>query len=133
MVTGPTVDSMDPATATATADLVPTAMAAISRYIDRMTDTADFENEIAYLRETPVEQILGNHIFVLLQLVAVHLAATPPKLSDAQLVIDTLSAIIETGGDRLGEHVGLYRTALAEVQQAYVRAATTPPADATPA
>ena len=115
------------------APVVPTTTTVSSRYIDSVTDTADFENEIAYLRETPVEQILGNHIFVLLQLVAVHLAATPPKLADAQLVIDTLSAIIETGGDRLGEHVGLYRTALAEVQQAYVRAATTPPSETTPA
>lgn len=113
--------------------VVPATTTVSSRYIDGVTDTADFENEIAYLRETPVEQILGNHIFVLLQLVAVHLAATPPKLTDAQLMIDTLSAIIETGGDRLGEHVALYRTALAEVQQAYVRAAATPPADATPA
>ena len=111
----------------------PTTTTATSRYIDSVTDTADLKNQIAYLRETPVEQILGNHIFVLLQLVAVHLAATPPKLADAQLVIDTLSAIIETGGDRLGEHVGLYRKALAEVQQAYVRAATTPPSETTPA
>jgi len=123
---------MGPAMAMVT-PVVPTTTTATSRYIDSVTDTADFENEIAYLRETPVAQILGNHIFVLLQLVAVHLAATPPKLADAQLVIDTLSAIIETGGDRLGEHVGLYRTALAEVQQAYVRAATTPPSETTPA
>jgi hypothetical protein len=85
--------------------------------------------EIKYFRETPVESVLGNHIFVLLQVAAVHLAETPPDLPGAQLVIDTLSAMINAGGARLGEHVDLYRSALAEVQQVYVRAAQTPKQD----
>jgi hypothetical protein len=34
---------------------------------------------------------------------------------------------LQAGGERLGEHVDLYRNALAEVQQVYVRAATSPP------
>jgi hypothetical protein len=80
--------------------------------------------EIAYFRDTPVEIILANHIFVLLQVAAVHLAETPPNLTGAQLVIDTLSAMINAGGERLGEHVDLYRNALAEVQQVFVRATT---------
>jgi hypothetical protein len=32
--------------------------------------------------------------------------------------------MIKTGDERLGEHVDLYRNALAEVQQVYVRAAS---------
>jgi len=90
-----------------------------------VTDTTDFgeSEEINYFRETPVETVLGNHVFVLLQLAAVRLAETPPDLSGAQLVIDTLAAMISAGGGRLGEHVDLYRSALAEVQQVYVRAA----------
>jgi len=80
--------------------------------------------EIAYFRDTPVEVILANHIFVLLQVAAVQLAETPPQLAGAQLVIDTLAAMINAGGERLGEHVDLYRNALAEVQQVFVRAAT---------
>jgi hypothetical protein len=79
--------------------------------------------EIGYFRDTPVETILGNHIFVLLQVAAVHLAETPPKLESAQLVIDVLAAMLKTGDTRLGEHVDLYRNALAEVQQVFVRAA----------
>ena len=79
--------------------------------------------EIAYLRAAPVETVLGNHLFVLLQLAAVHLASTPANLDAAQLVIDTIGAMIQAGGERLGEHVELYRNALAEVQQVYVRAA----------
>ena len=83
----------------------------------------DESEEIEYLRSTPVETVLGNHFFVLLQLAALQLSSTPPNLSSAQLVIDTIAAMLQAGGDRLGEHVALYRNALAEVQQLYVRAA----------
>ncbi|NNN01310.1 MAG: hypothetical protein HKL86_05715 [Acidimicrobiaceae bacterium] len=89
--------------------------------------TINESEEIAYLRTTPVETVLANHFFVLLQLAAVHLAATPPNLSAAQLVIDTVTAMLQAGGERLGEHVDLYRSALAEVQQLYVRSASSGP------
>jgi len=79
-------------------------------------------DEIAYLRATPVDAILGNHFFVLIQVAALRLGLTPPDLDAAALVIDTLGAMVNAGGERLGEHVDLYRGALAEVQQAYVRA-----------
>lgn len=91
----------------------------------------DESEEIAYLRDTPVETVLGNHFFVLLQLAALQLSATPANLSGAQLVIDTIAAMLQAGGSRLGEHVDLYRNALAEVQQLYVRAATLPTTTAT--
>jgi hypothetical protein len=86
--------------------------------------SAEFDEarEIAYLHETPVETILGNHLFVLLQLAALRLGETPPNLPAARLVIDTVAAMVNAGGERLGEHVDLYRSALAEVQQAFVRA-----------
>jgi hypothetical protein len=78
--------------------------------------------EIEFLRATPVETILGNHIFHLIQLAAVHLSSTPANFDAARLAIDVAHAMIEAGGDRLGVHVDLYRNALAEVQQLYVRA-----------
>jgi hypothetical protein len=98
-----------------------------SRYVIQVTDSSNDvplneSEEISYLRSTPVETVLGNHFFVLLQLAAVHLATTPPNLPAAQLVIDTIAAMLQVGGERLGEHVDLYRSALAEVQQVYVRA-----------
>lgn len=88
----------------------------------------DESEEINYLRSTPVETVLGNHFFVLLQLAALQLTTTPPNLPGAQLVIDTIAAMLQAGGERLGEHVALYRNALAEVQQLYLRAASEPPA-----
>ena len=94
---------------------------------DQSNPPIDESDEIAYLRSTPVETVLGNHFFVLLQLAALQLSTTPPNLPGAQLVIDTIAAMLQAGGDRLGEHAALYRNALAEVQQLYVRAASTPP------
>jgi hypothetical protein len=100
------------------------------RYVVSVSDQSegpiDETEEIAYLRSTPVETVLGNHFFVLLQLAALQLTTTPPNLAGAQLVIDTISAMLQAGGERLGEHVALYRNALAEVQQLYVRAASPP-------
>jgi hypothetical protein len=93
---------------------------------DQGDQPIDESEEIAYLRATPVETVLGNHFFVLLQLAALQLSSTPPNLPSAQLVIDTVAAMLQAGGDRLGEHVTLYRNALAEVQQLYVRAASAP-------
>ncbi len=96
-----------------------------------MSDTTGEEfnetEELAYLRSTPVEAILGNHLFVLIQLAAIRLADTPPDLDGARLVIDTVAAMINEASDRLGEHAGLYRTALAEIQQAFVRASSSTP------
>lgn len=90
---------------------------------EQAEEPTTLNDEIELLRSTPVETVLGNHIFHLIQLAAVHLAGEPPSLEAAQLTIDVVAAIITTGGERLGEHVGLYRSALAEVQQVYVRAA----------
>ncbi len=86
------------------------------------TPEPDFNEEAAYLHDTPVEVILANHLFVLLQVAALRLGETPPDLTAAQLVIDTVAAMVNAAGERLGEYVDLYRNALAEIQQAYVRA-----------
>jgi hypothetical protein len=82
----------------------------------------ELEAEINYLRTTPVTDILANQLFVLFQIAAMYLGETPARLSDAQLVIDVASAVIHTGGDRLGEHSAIYKSALTELQQAFVRA-----------
>jgi hypothetical protein len=97
--------------------------------LSEKSEDAEFNEaeEIAYLHAAPVETILGNHLFVLLQVAALRLAETPPNLAAAELVIDTVTAMVNAGGERLGEHVDLYRNALAEVQQAYVRAKSSPP------
>ena len=98
-------------------------------------DTTEFDAqaELEYLRETTAEDLLANHFFVLAQWAAVHLAAIPTDLVGAQLVIDVMSAVLDVGENRLGSNLPLYRSALAEIQQVFVRAslaaATSPRAD----
>lgn len=89
-----------------------------------MTDAAEneFDEEMTYLQEVSADDLLANHIFVLLQWAAVHLASTPPDLEGSRLVIDTLSAIVSQGDDVWGDRGALYRSAIAEIQQVYVRA-----------
>ena len=100
-----------------------------------MTDETpefDADSEIAFLRETPAADLLANHFFVLAQWAAVHLASSPADLVGAQLVIDVMPALLEAGGERLGANVALYRNALAEIQQVYVRASQVAPASSPP-
>ena len=90
--------------------------------MSREPDHSVGDDDLAALRATPVEDVLGNHIFHLIQLSAVQLSGEPPQLQAAQLTIDVVAAMIKAGGERLGSHADLYRSALAEVQRVYVRA-----------
>ncbi len=95
------------------------------KYFVAMTennDDVDAQTELDYLRDTSGEALLANHFFVLAQWAAVHLASSPPDLVGTQLVIDVMSAILDAGEGRLGSNMSLYRSALAEIQQAWVRA-----------
>lgn len=98
-----------------------------------MTDDLDFDEEttelpegadVDALRNAPVDVIICNHIFHLLQLATLHLADTPPRLAEAQLLIDTVAAIIEAVGTRLGKELELLREALIQIRLAFVRAST---------
>jgi hypothetical protein len=108
-------------------------MPSLAHYLGEMTeDNTEFnaQAELEYLRQTPAEDLLANHFFVLAHWAAVHLASSPADLVGAQLVIDVMAALLDVGDERLGANVPLYRTALSEIQQVFVRAslaATTPP------
>jgi hypothetical protein len=89
------------------------------------TDDSLFDDEtISALLATPVEQVLANHVFHLMELAAVHLSATPPNLRQAQVVIDAVTGLLEKVGERIGEHHQLFAASLSQMQLAYVRAAT---------
>jgi hypothetical protein len=45
----------------------------------------------------------------------------PPRLDQAAIAIDALSGIVDTLGDRLGEHAEPLRDALAQLRVAYVQ------------
>jgi len=80
------------------------------------------DEDIVALQDEPVEDIIGNHVFHLIQLAAIHLAATPPQLEQASLAIDAVGGIVDTLGDRLGEHAELFAHAVEEIRVVFERA-----------
>ncbi len=88
----------------------------------------DHDEQHTFLASTPVEILVATELLQLLQAAAIRLAAEPPDLPAAQLAIDIAGAIVGAGGERLGQNVPLYRTALAEVQQVWVKLSTPPTA-----
>lgn len=73
------------------------------------------------IAEAPAQVVVVNHLMGLYELAAIHLSSVPPKLDDASLAIDALSALVEKLGDRLGEHTDTMRDALSNIQIVYVQ------------
>ena len=78
---------------------------------------AEFQRE---LREAPAALVITNHCIGLFQLAAIHLEAQPPNLSEAQLAIDALAAIVERLGSRLGNEERPLQEALTNLRLAFV-------------
>jgi hypothetical protein len=98
------------------------------------------DEEVAALRElharlaaTPVGDVIVNHAIGIWQLALVHLSVvTPPDeegrrpapdLASAGLAIDTLAAIVDGVGERLGEGEEMLREALGQAQMLFVEVA----------
>lgn len=86
---------------------------------------------------TPVADIVANHAIGLWQLAILHLgldageeedpaAGREPNLPEAKLAVDSMAALVEGVGDRLGEHGEALRGALAQLQLAYVQVSDGP-------
>ena len=98
-----------------------------------MSDDLEFEEEteemlsdeeLVALREAPVDIIICNHLYHMLQLATIHLADTPPRLAEAQLLIDATGAVVEATGTRLGQPAELLREAMTQIRMAFVRASS---------
>jgi hypothetical protein len=72
------------------------------------------------LLEAPAALVVTNHCIGLFQLAALHLDAQPPNLSEAQLAIDALAAIVERLGPRLGAEERPLQDALTNLRLAFV-------------
>jgi hypothetical protein len=89
------------------------------------------QSEMAEVREqllgAPASVVIANHAMGIYELAAIHLTADVPKLAEASLAIDALSALVEGLGDRLGEPAATLQEALAQLKAAYleVRSRTT--------
>jgi len=73
------------------------------------------------LTEAPAAVVIANHCFGIFELAALHLSLQPPRLSEAQLAIDALAALVEGLGDRLGEQQAQLNEALSQLRLAFVQ------------
>ena len=78
------------------------------------------------LAQTPVADIIANHVIGLWELAILHLTGpdetSGPNLEEARLAIDAVAAIVEGLGDRLGQNAEPLREALAQLRLAFVEA-----------
>ena len=85
------------------------------------------------LRATPAIDVVANHVVQLFQLALVYLgagggdregaAAPAADLVQASIVIDTMAAIVDGLGERLGDHEQTLRDALTQLQLLWVEIA----------
>jgi hypothetical protein len=75
----------------------------------------------ARLVEIPAQTVVVNHVMGLYELAAIHLGATPPRLSEASLAIDAVGCLVEGLGDRLGADAPTLGAALANIRLAFVQ------------
>lgn len=80
--------------------------------------------------QTPAHDIVANHAIGLWQLAVIHLGLDQaegerpePNLDEAKLAVDAMAGVVETLGDRLGEHREALTEALTNLRLGYVRLA----------
>jgi hypothetical protein len=75
------------------------------------------------LANTPVADIIANHVIGLWELAVLHLTpdeGRAPDLEQASVAIDAIGAIVEGLGERLGQNAEPLRDALAQLRLAFV-------------
>jgi hypothetical protein len=72
------------------------------------------------LLEAPASVVIANHAMGIYELAAIHLMAPDPKLAEAVLAIDAVTALVEGLGGRLGDAEPTLRDALAQLRAAYL-------------
>jgi hypothetical protein len=100
-------------------------------------EEAEAREQLRQIREqlanTPVADIVANHVIGLWELAILHLTgpdeAAGPNLREAGIAIDAVAALVEGLGDRLGQNAEPLREALAQLRLAYVEASRGPSAE----
>jgi len=95
-------------------DLSPEERAEAEAMIAQM---ADVQRQIA---ATPAAQLVANHLMGLYELAAIKLSAEPPAFNEAQLAIDSLAAVLDAVGPRLGDDRTPLTEALNQLKMAFV-------------
>jgi hypothetical protein len=91
---------------------------------EEQADLQQMQAEMAEVRAqllaAPASVVVANHAMGMYELAAIHLTAAQPKLSEAVLAIDGLSALVEGLGGRLGEAEPTLQEALGQLRAAYL-------------
>jgi hypothetical protein len=77
----------------------------------------------AEIAGTPAIDIVANHAVGLWQLAVLHLSpedGTPVRLDEAAIAIDAMGGLVESLGDRLGDHGAALRDAVSQLRMAFV-------------
>jgi hypothetical protein len=74
------------------------------------------------LLQAPAGPVVGQQALQFYELAALHLSQPEPKLDDARIAIDALTAVVEALGARLGEAENPLRQAVHQLQLAFVEA-----------
>lgn len=74
------------------------------------------------LLQAPAGPVVGQQSLQFYELAALHLSQPEPKLDEARVAIDALTAVVETLGSRLGEAETPLRQAVHQLQLAFVEA-----------
>ncbi|MEA2842524.1 MAG: hypothetical protein QOJ69_195 [Actinomycetota bacterium] len=101
--------------------------------LQRSADTADpTEAEARELAElmaiqaqilaTPCAMVVADHCMSLYELAALYLSPDPPQLADARVAIDSLAALIDVLGSKLGEHESALKQGLSQLRNGWVEA-----------
>ena len=93
---------------------------------------AEMEEVRQQLLAAPASVVIANHAMGIYELAAIHLTAEPPKLTEAVLAIDALTALVEGLEGRLGEAEPTLREALAQLRAAYLEVRNRRTGDADP-
>lgn len=75
----------------------------------------------ARILATEASTVVANHAFGIYELAAIHLTADEPKLSEAQVAIDALAALVKGLTGRLGAVESTLVDALQQAQLLYVQ------------
>ena len=77
----------------------------------------------AEIAAAPVEDLVARHAVGLWELAVLHLSPDedrPVRLDQAAIAIDAMGGIVDTLGDRLGDHASALRDALGQLRLAFV-------------
>jgi len=82
---------------------------------------AEMEQVRHQLLAAPASVVIANHAMGIYELAAIHLTAPEPRLPEAVLAIDALTALVDGLDGRLGEAEATLREALGQLRTAYLQ------------